>query len=417
MTETVKSSEKAPAKAGQPIVFFDFARGISAQAVVLGHGLNIFLPGIFMVPGHHVFYMQSFAVIIFFVLSGYLITSAVLKKRDRPEFTFGSYLLDRIARVVYPLFPALVLIIACDFLVFRGTTRLPFDGVDLSPQAIAGAFTMLFNHPLLQEFGPRLGTPWINAGPVGSGAPLWSVVAEWWIYVAFGLLAFVALRKKKLGVGSALLLVFAIAVPMGYMARGSYESLAWIIGMLYALAAGRIAKLPRSFHAWLVILGTAAFLVGLYYSRQNLHSASAILPASVAFCHLYFLIDGIAAKRSASGRVPGVIQQWLGGGFRAFSLFLSSYSYSLYLLHFSVVSYLWYFLHGVLPAWQLIALSIVASNLLAFGFYLLVERHFHKVGKWLKGALLRQAAVATPPAGAALRGETSRKPDLEDAKS
>ncbi len=411
MTETVKTSEEAPAKAGQPIVFFDFARGISAQAVVLGHGLNIFLPGIFMVPGHRVFYMQSFAVIIFFVLSGYLITSAVLKKRDRPEFTFGSYLLDRVARVVYPLFPALALIIACDFLVFRGTIRLPFDGVDLSPQAIAGGFTMLFNHPLLQEFGPRLGVPWINAGPVGSGAPLWSVVAEWWIYVAFGLLAFVALRRTKLGFGSALLLIFAIAVPVGYMARGSYESLAWIIGMLYALAASRVARLPRSFHAWLVVLGTAAFLVGLYYNRQNLHSAATILPASVAFCHLYFLIDGIAAKRSAAGRVPGAFQQRFARGFKSFSLFLSSYSYSLYLLHFSVVSYVWYFLHGVLPAWQLIALSIVASNVIAYVFYLMVERHFHKVGKWLKGVLLRPAAVASAPAGTA-----ERKHDLEDAK-
>jgi len=407
----VRTSEKAPAKAGQPIVFFDFARGISAQAVVLGHGLNIFLPGIFMVPGHRVFYMQSFAVIIFFVLSGYLITSAVLKKRDRPEFTFGSYLLDRVARVVYPLFPALVLIIGFDFLVFRGTTRLPFDGVDLSPQAIAGAFTMLFNHPLLQELGPRLGAPWINAGPVGSGAPLWSVVAEWWIYLAFGLLAFVALRKVKLGFGGAVLLIFAIAVPVGYMAKGSYESLAWIIGMLYALAGSRVAKLPRSFHAWLVVLGIAAFLVALYYNRQNLHSASSILPAAVAFCHLYFLFDGVAAERSASGRVPGAFQERFGRGFRAFSLFLSSYSYSLYLLHFSVVSYLWYFLHGALPAWQLIALSMIASNVVAFGFYLLVEKHFHRVGKWLKGVLLRPVPVASRPAGSVTRNH-----DLEDAK-
>src|SRR5688572_15703043 len=104
-----------PATAGNakpasgPIVFFDFARGISAQAVVLGHALNIFLPGIFMVPGQRVFYMQSFAVIIFFVLSGFLITSAVMKKKDRPDFSFGSYLIDRVARVVYPLIPALVL--------------------------------------------------------------------------------------------------------------------------------------------------------------------------------------------------------------------------------------------------------------------------------------------------------------------
>jgi hypothetical protein len=53
-----------------------------------------------MVPGQRVFYTQSFAVIIFIVFSGYLIPSAVLKKRTRPDFTFGSYIIDRVARAV-----------------------------------------------------------------------------------------------------------------------------------------------------------------------------------------------------------------------------------------------------------------------------------------------------------------------------
>ena len=372
-----------------PIIFFDFARGISAQAVVLGHALNIFVPGIFMVPGQRVFYMQSFAVIIFFVLSGFLITSAVLKKKSQPGFTFGSYLIDRIARVVYPLVPALFLITVFDFLVLHGSTKLPFIRIDLSPQTIAGNFLLLFNHPILQELAPRLRMPWISVGPVGSGAPLWSVVAEWWIYVAFGLLAFAAIRRMKLGVGSALLLVFAIAVPVGYMAKGGYESLAWIIGMLYAMAAAQLRKLPASFHGMLAILATAGFLVSLYYGGQNLHAASAIGTASVAFCHLYFWLSGrkerAAAAPSFDAARPAPATQW----FNKASVFLSSFSYSLYLIHFSVITYLWFYLHDRLSAWQLIPLALVVSNMLAYGYFLLVERHFHKVGKFLKARLLR----------------------------
>ncbi|SDL89985.1 Peptidoglycan/LPS O-acetylase OafA/YrhL, contains acyltransferase and SGNH-hydrolase domains [Arthrobacter sp. ov407] len=374
---------------GGPIIFFDVARGVSAQAVVLGHALNIFVPGIFMVPGQRVFYMQSFAVIIFFVLSGFLITSAVLKKKSQPGFTFGSYLIDRIARVIYPLIPALVLITVFDFLVIHGSTKLPFIRIDLSPQTIAGNFLLLFNHPFFQELAPRLHMPWMNVGPVGSGAPLWSVVAEWWIYVAFGLLAFVAIRRMKLGVGGVILLVFSIAVPVGYMVKGGYESLAWIIGMLYALSAAQMRKLPVALHGLIALLATAGFLASLYYGGQNLHAASSIGTASVAFCHLYFWLsgrkDGDGTASVPGGTVPRLATPW----FNRFSVFLSSFSYSLYLIHFSVITYLWVYLHDQLSAWQLIPLALVVSNVLAYGYFLLVERHFHKVGKFLKARMLR----------------------------
>jgi peptidoglycan/LPS O-acetylase OafA/YrhL len=303
----------------------------------------------------------------------------VLKKKELPGFTFGSYLIDRIARVLYPLFPALVLIIAFDSLVFRGSATLPFDSVDLRPQTVAGNFLMLFNHPILQELALRLRLPWISVGPVGSGAPLWSVVAEWWIYVAFGLLAFIAMRRRKLGIGGALLLVFSIAVPLGYMATGSYESLGWIIGMLYALSAEQMRKLPGSFHGALTVVATAGFLVSLYVSDQNLHAASSVGMASVAFCHLYFCMPD---RKDGPGFAATV-------RFNQVSVFLSSFSYSLYLIHFSVLTYLWVYLHDHLRAWQLILLSLVAANVLAYIYFLLVERHFHKVGRLLKSRILR----------------------------
>ncbi|MGZ6838928.1 MAG: acyltransferase family protein [Frankiaceae bacterium] len=372
-----------------PIIFFDFARGVAAQAVVLGHALNMFVPGIFMVPGHPVFYMQSFAVIIFFVLSGYLITSALLKKKELPGYTFGSYLIDRIARVVYPLVPSLGLVIAFDFLVFHGSTKLPFDTVDLQPQTVAGNFLLLFNHPILQELAPRLGLPWISVGPVGSAAPLWSVVAEWWIYVAFGLLAFVAIRRMKLGVGGALLLVFSIAVPLGYMAKGDYESLGWIIGMLYALCTAQMRKLPGSLHGAVTMLATAGFLVSLWFSDQNLHTASAVGMASVAFCHLYFWIPGRQDSSGSVSKPGGSVMAAASARFNRISVFLSSFSYSLYLIHFSVLTYLWFYLHDHLRAWQLILLSFVIANAVAYVYFLLVERHFHKVGKVLKSRILR----------------------------
>ncbi|GAA1278282.1 acyltransferase family protein [Arthrobacter pascens] len=392
------TEHKAAKPAPRTIVFFDFARGISAQAVVLGHALNIFVPGIFMVPGQRVFYIQSFAVVIFFVLSGYLITSAVLKKRSHAGFTFGNYLMDRVARVVYPLLPAVALIVAFDFLVFQGSRRLPFINIDLSPQAIAGSFTMLFNHPVLQEVAVRTSTTWIDVGPVGTGAPLWSVTAEWWIYVAFGILALTVLSGKRMGILRVALLLFAIAVPVGYMAHGSYESLAWIIGMLYAIAAPTLRRIRVSAHLWLFGLASAVFAAGLHYTGQNLHAAVTVAASAVAFCHLFFALEGRAARTADAGNVPaqGGLRASAGKWFVSGSIFLSSFSYSLYLVHFSVITYIWFHLHSVLSAWQLILLSLILCNLLAYAYYLLVERHFHKVGKWLKRHFLPRSKDAAP---------------------
>lgn len=331
-------------------------------------------------------------MVIFFVLSGYLITSAVLKKRSHAGFTFGHYLLDRVARVVYPLLPAVALIVALDFLVFHGSTRLPFINIYLNLQTIIGNFTLLFNHPVLQEIAARTSTGWINVKPVGTGAPLWSIVAEWWIYVAFGILALIVLKGKRVGLLRVALLLFAIAVPVGYMGHG------WVIGMLYAIAAPTMRKLHVSAHLWLFGLATGAFLTGLHYTGQNLHSGITVAAAAVAFCHLFFAVEGRAGRTHGTGdpSARGGLRAVAGNWFVSGSVFLSSFSYSLYLLHFSFMTYIWYFFHSTLSASQLIPLSLIVCNVTAYTYYVLVERHFHKVGKWLKRHLLPPIKEAAP---------------------
>ncbi|WP_159802588.1 acyltransferase family protein [Arthrobacter zhaoguopingii] len=370
------------------ILYFDVTRAISAQLVVLGHALNIFLPGIFLpTNGSHPFYMQSFAVVIFFVLSGYLITSTVMRKWDTPGFGFGTYLIDRIARVVYPLLPATALIIAFDFLVFRGSTVLPFIAIDLGLPTLIAAFTLSYNHPLLQQAAIRIdGLPWLDAGPVGTAAPLWSIVAEWWIYVAFGVLVLVFARGRKLNPGWIILLVFSIAVPAGYFALGSAHAVAWIVGMIFAFAGPQLMRLPRQFHIGLFLISTATFLAALVHVANNLSTPLTILPAAVAFCAAYFAFATGTATGAAAGegagrrRAPSPLRE---KGARVI-VFVSGYSYSLYLVHFSVTTYLWYAFHDDLRAWQLVSLSFLVSNVAGLAYWFLVERHFHRVARLMK---------------------------------
>jgi peptidoglycan/LPS O-acetylase OafA/YrhL len=338
--------------------------------------------------------MQSFAVVIFFVLSGYLITTTVMRKWDSPEFGFGTYLIDRLARVVYPLLPATALIVAFDFLVFRGSTVLPFISIELGVPTLIGAFTLLYNHPVLQQVAQRNDAlAWLDVGPVGSGAPLWSIVAEWWIYVAFGLFVLVLARGVRLNVGWIALFVLAVAVPIGYFAQGSAHTGAWIVGMLFAANAPQLAKLPQRFHVALFLASTGTFLAALQHVGNNLSTPLTILPAAVAFCAAYFAW-GAGTSSAERGRPAARMR------LSVLLVFVSGYSYSLYLVHFSVVTYLWYFLHDALRAWQLIPLALVLSNIVGLGFWFLVERHFHRVGAMLKA---RWKTVSAQPTGRAAR--------------
>jgi peptidoglycan/LPS O-acetylase OafA/YrhL len=197
------------------------------------------------------------------------------------------------------------------------------------------------------------------------------------------------MRRMKIGVGSTLLLVFSIAVPFGYMAKGNYESIAWIIGMLYALGTAQMRKVPNAFHGTVTVLATAGFLVSLYFTGDNLHTASSVGMASVAFCHLYFWMSGRHGGPRRAEQTDGSGKGTARARFDRLSVFLSNFSYSLYLVHFSVLTYLWFYLHDDLRAWQLILLSFGLANIFAYGYFLLVERHFHKVGKMLKLRILR----------------------------
>ncbi|GGC99011.1 acyltransferase [Tersicoccus solisilvae] len=380
----VAATPERPAPAGaraprttQRVFYFDLTRGIAAQLVVVGHLLNISYPHIFMPPKGqgHPFYIQSFAVVVFFVLSGYLIAGTVKRKGQDPRYTFGRYLVDRAARVLFPMFVALALIIGADRLVFGGSGATPFRVVDLSPSAIVQAFLMTFNHPALATAAQATGIKQLAVHAVGTGAPLWTVVIEWWIYVTFGILALVVARRRRLGVIGGLVLLFAAMMPLAYLGRNIALPLAWLIGMGYAFAADRLDALPARVHGWLVGLGVATFVYGCLTSHNNLDSAATIVPASVAFCSLYFLVKRIPASLDPQGLTTRLVQ------------FVSDYSYSLYLIHFSVITYLWVWLHDDVPAWALVLGGFTLSNLLAMAFYALVERNHRRVAKLMSRAL------------------------------
>src|SRR5580692_6870518 len=97
-------------------------RGLAAIAVLVSHWRNFFLLDWQGLPHHTpllavLYFVTGFgheAVIIFFVLSGYLIGGHVVQACRRNRWSWKRYALDRLTRLGIVLVPALLLCLVLD---------------------------------------------------------------------------------------------------------------------------------------------------------------------------------------------------------------------------------------------------------------------------------------------------------------
>lgn len=182
-------------------VALDVLRFGASLAVLFGHVTGRWLTGglLWQLGGYH-----HDAVIIFFVLSGYVIAATTSHRRGA-----GDYMAARLSRLLSVVFPALVVTFALDrigltlnpgFYLQTAVASSPgFDAVsDLPARAIA-------NLLLVQEWWV---TPLMHRAP-GSNGPFWSLSYEASYYAAFGLLLFLKGWRRWV----ALALLFALTGP------------------------------------------------------------------------------------------------------------------------------------------------------------------------------------------------------------
>ena len=110
----------------------DGLRGIAVLAVIGFHAFPDYVPGGFV------------GVDVFFVISGFLISSIILRQLGRSQFTFLDFYSRRIRRI----FPALLVVLAAS-LLFGGLVLLPNELAQLgkhigSAAAFASNFTLWF---------------------------------------------------------------------------------------------------------------------------------------------------------------------------------------------------------------------------------------------------------------------------------
>lgn len=213
----------------RPIIFkaslasdhLDMIRGLAAVGVFLGHARMLFLVDYTDIKQLHLtdkllYFATGFGqqqVMVFFVLSGFFIGSSIVKVIHLSQWSWSSYLTNRLTRLYVVLLPALLLTLFWDHISVNlaGTQDLALGlGPDSNSEGILARLTAI------TFFGNVLFLQRIFVETLGSNGPLWSLTNEFWYYILFPCVCLVAMQRKCYGRKAICLLLGVTIVFFGW---------------------------------------------------------------------------------------------------------------------------------------------------------------------------------------------------------
>lgn len=320
--------------------YFDLFRGLAALAVLLHHCQHF----LFITHKHEElgslnpwlasFYFLSLfgreSVMIFFVLSGFFISSSILRSWKKEQWSWRDYLLKRISRLYIVLIPALLLTAFWDQLgvalfsytgIYQGVNEHVHQSLGFHPQQTLGFQFLLGNLLFLQGINfPPLGH---TAFPVfGSDEPLWSLSYEFWYYLLFPIGLYVFSSKTSY----AKKFIFAVlgALIFAFVGRRiTYYFLIWLLGAAISFARPLTSiNTEKRVNSFILVTFTAFISFLLYTHRLP---PDATFPREFILGALFagFMYALLHKKKNQENTRQDQISKKL-----------ASFSYTLYLVHY-----------------------------------------------------------------------------------
>lgn len=256
-TATASPRSIAPLSS-QASAHLNMLRGVAALVVLLGHWRNLFFLDWAEVHHKHLllepfYFVTKFgheAVVVFFVLSGFLIGRTVLRPVWAGRWSAKHYAFHRIIRLELVLLPALVLCWIWDSAGIHLFSPSP------TYLGTGGSSVLLYDVSHWISFrifwGNVAFVQTLRVPPFGSDNPLWSLANEFWYYALFPCLVVLLTRSfswiKRI---IAALVMLAVAIFIGRWMLGGF--LIWLFGVM-------LIFLPRprglvSLRYWLFLAG------------------------------------------------------------------------------------------------------------------------------------------------------------------
>lgn len=322
----------------------DGLRAVAVLSVLFFHAFPAWLPGGFV------------GVDIFFVISGYLITSILLKEMSAGKFSFLRFYERRARRILPPLLPVLLFTIAIGVILLSSSQFADFVK-SLKANALF-ASNWYFLKSISYFDSPGVTTPLLHT---------WSLSIEEQFYFVFPALLLMATKLSRRAVipMTAVLLIASFLLAEQLIAKNKldaafYNSAArfWELLVGGSLAAAGQMRLSRRMATLLEVAGLAmiCFAILTYDQQTRFPGASALVPTLGAALLIATGGRGAVARVLASRPMTAI----------------GLISYALYLWHWPLLVAV----HLITPTPEPLAMIgvVAASLILAWLSYVLIER-------------------------------------------
>lgn len=339
--------------------WLDALRFVAAFMVLFGHSRNDFflmwndLPSEQQTLLASLFYLLGRlaheSVLVFFVLSGFLVGGKGLERIIEGSFDTKEYLVARFSRIYPPLFTAIVFYyITCAVIPSQDWNWITAFGNMLNLQGILSKCLV---------------------------SPFWSLAYEWWFYMVVALLG-LSLSKGKASV--KLLGFVGFCLVIGIFTLGNMKMhylIVWLIGAVAYLVRPTSPNKCMLFVALLGII-TGVAMLQMSSGSNSIHFTLKIANRPFLEIYMALMISLLIQQLVLNEPKPGVskaIEMCLGK--------MSKFSYTLYLSHRIVLLWIFYFIceksggQMTCSSFALYMCIIMVCLLSCWCLYLVSEKH------------------------------------------
>lgn len=348
-------------------------RIVAAWFVAIGHGFSFFRITPFQDQTYFPFF-QNIGVVLLLFLSGMLMVMS-LERKTHASYSFREYIVDKFCRIIIPLLPALLLVALVDGFSMSHYPQEYAFAHRYNIQTFLGSLMLVQGIPLFGNINM-----WF-----GSAEQLWTLCIEWWIYIPIGYLALVVIpNRRKLRLYHIIILGILSYSMIAYLQVGMKPCapIIMFLGMIayYGIVALAQCEKKRMLDAATIIL-FALMIVDGCIVRNAYDIGFIMLLCACAMCALA-RTQQMNAEEQKKKSMP----------LRKIITFLAGYTYSLYLIHYSIMDMFyrrWIANYSADPSRGTITMlvSLIISNAVAICFSMLFEKNSKTLANAIKKKL------------------------------
>jgi peptidoglycan/LPS O-acetylase OafA/YrhL len=369
--------------------YLDIVRSLAAFIVVLGHWRAFYFVDYGQVQaGNATSFVKALyastryghqAVMVFFVMSGFFISSSILRSFGRQTWSWRDYAIDRGVRLYLVLIPGLLLGLLWDWL---GMTFFNSSGIYSAPLVPFGENVPANTLTPITFLGNLLFLQTRFTQVFGSNGPLWSLFNEFWYYLLFPALIVTILSFRRRAVGTTIGYLLLVAFTIWVLRDQVFGFMVWLAGCGVALALHylRFADTSTGLRRLYVMFAGTGFIICLLANLAGNLWLGSDLAVGLSFA---LLMHGILQVE-----VP------IGAAGRKLAKTFAGFSYTLYVVHFPLLLFIrarWQQSFRWQPDMLHLAYGsciIACVMLYAFGIARITESNTASVRGWIRNRIV-----------------------------